>query len=102
MVLARPMARSATPVPRVVRATVLGSAGTSYEVFDVVRYEAGKLVVRGPLLFEVGETLRIRLERDGDVNEVRARIAAHAGTGEDLVTEITILETQPLRRMISG
>ena len=73
------------------RITVLGGNGTSYDVFEVVSFDDGKLTVRGPLLFEVGEQLRLKLERDGTVKEVAARVEAHAITGDDVVTRIAVV-----------
>ena len=55
------MARSPTPIPRPSRVSVLGGNGASYEVFDVVSHDDNKLVVKGPLLFEVkGNAPRVR------------------------------------------
>jgi hypothetical protein len=94
--------RQVTPAPRPTRVSVLGGNGATYEPFEVVTFEGAKLVVRGPLLFEVGENLRLKVERDGNVSEVKVRISAHAGSGEDVLTELTVLETQPVKRLISG
>jgi hypothetical protein len=96
--MTRPTERTSRP-PRV---TLLGSNGTTYDVFDVVSYEGNKLVVKGPLLFEVGETLRLKVERDGNISELMVRIDAHTGAGEELQTSITVVEVQPVKRMISG
>jgi len=96
------MARSPTPPLRPTRVSVLGGNGASYEMFDIVSYEGETLMVKGPLLFEVGETLRLKLERDGNVSELRARVAAHAGAGEDVLTEIRVVDTVPVKRLVSG
>jgi hypothetical protein len=73
------------------RITVLGGNGTSYDVFEVVSFDERQLMVRGPLLFEVGEQLRLKLERDGTVQEVAARVEAHAIDGADVVTRIAVV-----------
>jgi len=96
------MARTTTPAPRPSRVSVLGGGGAAYEVFDVVSHEGPKMMVKSPLLFEIGEVLRLRVERDGEVSELKVRVSAHAGKGEDVLTEITVVETQPVRRMVSG
>jgi hypothetical protein len=88
--------------PRPTRVRVLGGNGTAYDVFEVVSYEGNKLVVKGPLLFEVGETLRLQTERDGNVNELVVRVDAHRGAGDEVQTAITVVETQPVRKLISG
>jgi hypothetical protein len=106
VVLADVMSRTPTPTSRPTRVSVLGGNGASYEMFDIVSYEGETLVVKGPLLFEVGETLRLKLERDGNVSELRVRVAAHAGTGlgddGDVMTEIRVVDSQPVKRLVSG
>ena len=96
------MTRTPTPVPRPTRVSVLGGNGTTYDVFEVVSYEANKLLVRAPLLFEVGEQLRLKVERDGNITELKVRVDSHTGTGDDVVTVITVVESQAVRRMVSG
>jgi hypothetical protein len=87
---------------RPTRVTVMGTNGTTYDVFEVVSYEGNKLVVKGPLLFEIGETLRLKVERDGNVSELKVKVTAHTGSGDDVQTAITVVETQPVRKLISG
>lgn len=96
------MTRPSERLPRPARVTLLGPNGSTYDVFEVVSFEGNKLVVKGPLLFEVGETLRLRVERDGNISELAVRIDAHTGAGDDLQTSITVVETQPVKRMVSG
>ena len=95
------MTRPSERTPRPPRVTLL-SNGTTYDVFDVVSYEGNKLVVRGTLLFEIGETLRLKVERDGNISELMVRIDAHSGAGEEVQTSITVVEVQPVKRMVSG
>ena len=45
------------------------------------------------LLFEIGEEIAIRIETDGTTSDVTARVRAHVGTGDSLVTELEILAT---------
>jgi len=87
---------------RPTRVTVLGANGTTYDVFEVVSYEGNKLVVTGPLLFEVGETLRLKVERDGNITELKVKITGHTGSGDAVQTAITVVETQPVKRLVSG
>jgi hypothetical protein len=88
--------------PGLVRVCALGADGTSYDVFDLVTYDDSKLVVRGPLMFEVGEVLRLKVERDGNVSELKVRVDSHTGSGDDVLTAITVVETLPVKRMVSG
>jgi|SRR5688572_15866066 hypothetical protein len=96
------MTRPSERTPRQPRVMLLGANGTTYDVFEVVSYEGNKLVVKGPLLFEIGETLRLKLERDGNISELMVRIDAHTGTGDEVHTSITVVEVQPVKRMVSG
>ena len=79
-----------TPPEAPPRVTVLGEDGSAYEVFEVVSYDDRRLVVRASLLFEVGERLRLRIERDGAVTQVEARVAAHDRAGEEVETELAL------------
>ena len=96
------MTRPSERFPRQTRVTLLGANGTTYDVFEVVSYEGNKLVVTGPLLFEIGETLRLKVERDGNISELMVRIDAHTGAGDEVQTSITVVEVQPVKRMVSG
>lgn len=87
---------------RQTRVTVLGANGSTYDVFEVVSYEGNKLVVSGPLLFEVGETLRLQVERDGNITELKVKITAHTGAGDAVQSALTVVETQPVKKLISG
>jgi hypothetical protein len=78
------------PVATSQRITVLGGNGASYDVFEVVSFDDKQLVVRGLLLFEVGERLRLAVERDGAVTELGARVESHTGTGDDVVTRLAV------------
>jgi hypothetical protein len=62
------------------------------------------VVVRGSLLFEVGEQLRLRIDRDGDVTEIRGRVELHVTpNGEpEMQTEIAVIEVVPVRKLVSG
>lgn len=82
------MAPSTSPPPRV---AVLGEDGSAYEVFEVVSYDAERLEVRGSLLFEVGEQLRLRIEQDGAVTQVDARVEAHDRSGDVVVTALAMV-----------
>lgn len=66
--------------------------GSTHDVFDVVD-ENGPLVrARSPYMFEVGEELRVRVERDGKpAVDATARVRGHVG-GPDKITELEIVE----------
>jgi hypothetical protein len=65
--------------------------GQTHDVFDVVEIVDSVVRARSPYLFEIGEELRLRIERDGKTDEVTARVRAHVG-GEDKITELELLE----------
>ncbi len=65
----------------------------THDVFDVLSITDGVARVRSPLLFEIGEEIAIRIETDGTTSDVTARVRAHVGTGDSLVTELEILAT---------
>lgn len=64
---------------------LLVDEGQTHDVFEVV--DATDVVVhaRSPYLFEVGEELRVRVERDGKTaHETTARVRAHHGGVSEL------------------
>jgi hypothetical protein len=70
---------------------LLVDAGQTHDIFDVVEVTEGLLRVRTAFLFELGEELDIRVEKNGSSSEIRARVRAHAGTGDDKITELEVL-----------
>jgi hypothetical protein len=75
-------------VPRV----LLLDADKTVDVFEFVALEEDVVRVRSPYLFEVGEELMLRIERDGTVTETRARVRGHVGDSPDKVTELELTE----------
>ena len=71
------------------RITVLDSA-QSYDLFEVLGLDGDVARVRTPFLFEIGEELSLRVERDGDVFEATGRVRAHTGPADARVTELEI------------
>jgi hypothetical protein len=80
---------SGPPAPRV----LLVDDGVVCDVFEVVDATDGVVRVRAPFLFEIGEELKLRIERDGAAREVTARVRAHVGTGESRTSELELLGT---------
>jgi hypothetical protein len=62
----------------------------SHEVFDVLGVSSNIIRVRSTFLFEVGEELSVRIELDGTVAEATARVRAHLGPDDALITELEI------------
>jgi hypothetical protein len=60
------------------------------DVFEFVALDRDVVSVRSPYLFEVGEELILRIERDGTSSDIRARVRAHVGDGTDKVTELEL------------
>jgi hypothetical protein len=66
--------------------------GTVCDVFDVVAIDGALIKARSPFLFEIGEELRLRIEGDGRVREVAARVRGHVGASDDKITELELTE----------
>ena len=76
--------------------------GTPREVFDVLGIANNIARVRSAFLFEVGEELTIRIEQDGAVSEAIARVRAHVGPEDALITELEISDRSEPRNVVSG
>lgn len=76
-----------------VRVLVLAN-GTWHDVFDVVDATDHLVRARSPYLFEVGETLKVRIERGDGVIEACARVRAHTGPDDARVTELELITTK--------
>ncbi len=69
--------------------------GQLHDVFDLVEVTETLVRARTPFLFEIGEELRLRIERDsGTSDEVSARVRGHVG-GDDKITELELGEAGP-------
>jgi len=77
---------TSTPSPRV----LLVDEDRLCDVFEVVAIDDAVITARSPFLFELGEELRIRSERDGDIREVTARVRAHVGS--PVSTELELID----------
>jgi hypothetical protein len=69
-------------------------ADKAIDVFEVVELVGDIVRVRSAYLFEIGEELVLRIERDGAVTDTRARVRAHVGAANDKVTELELGETR--------
>jgi hypothetical protein len=81
-------AASGAALPRV----VLVEGGTTHDVFDVIEERDGVVHARSPLLFEIGEELKLRVERDGTIVDATARVRAHVDKGGDKISELELIE----------
>ena len=84
----QPARSSDASPPRVV--VVDGDA--QHEVFDVLELSDNLLRARSAYLFELGEELRVRIERGQDAWLAVARVRAHTGPADARVTELEISE----------
>lgn len=71
---------------------LLVDSGQAVDVFELVELTEGLVRVRTAFLFELGEELLLRIERDGSTVDAPARVRAHTGTGADRVTELELGE----------
>lgn len=76
--------------------------GKPYDLFDVLEIVDAIARVRSPFLFEIGEHLAVRIERDGQVYEAQAKVRAHVGPVEMRVTELELFEQTAPRRIVTG
>ena len=67
---------------------LLLEAGSAHDVFEVIAVEDGLIRVRTAFLFEVGEELKLSVERDGTTSEQQVRVRAHVDGG---VTELEVV-----------
>jgi hypothetical protein len=65
--------------------------GKVCDVFEAVDVADGVVRARSPFLFEIGEELNVRIERDGKTVDAVARVRGHSGTGDDRVTELELV-----------
>jgi hypothetical protein len=61
-----------------------------HDIFEVVELTDVVARVRSPFLFEIGEELKLKVERDGQAKDVIGRVIAHVGTAEAKVTELEL------------
>jgi hypothetical protein len=66
----------------------------AHDVFDVLGIAGGIARVRSALLFEIGEQLAVRIERDGVVTETTARVRGHLGPADAQITELELAVTK--------
>ncbi len=66
---------------------LLLEAGSARDVFEVIAVEDTLVRVRTAYLFEIGEELKLSIERDGQTTEAQVRVLAHV----DGVTELEVL-----------
>ncbi|HVK76826.1 MAG TPA: hypothetical protein VM734_26050 [Kofleriaceae bacterium] len=79
-----------TPAPEAVTVAVIVRDRSPYAMFDAIEVTATTARLRGPLLLELGERLRLRVARGATAVEVGARVTAvQRGDGHaDPVTDL--------------
>ncbi|HUS32748.1 MAG TPA: hypothetical protein VMZ53_29810 [Kofleriaceae bacterium] len=70
---------------------VLVEGSGVHDIFDVVELTETLARVRSPFLFEIGEELKVEVERDGVTKELVARVVSHSGPGDAKVTELELV-----------
>lgn len=91
MMSGRPALSSEASLPRLL-VVAGGPPPAAVEVFEVLDAAGELLRVRSAFLFEVGESLRVRIEQDGTSTDAIARVRAHLGPDDARVTELEISE----------
>lgn len=83
------------PLPRLLLHSVVPDGWL--DVFEVLGAERGVIRVRSAYLFDVGETLQVRIENQGRdpgaplrVSDATVRVRAHSGNADERVTELEI------------
>jgi hypothetical protein len=76
-------------------ALIILDDGQAYDLFDVLEIVGEVARVRTPFLFEIGEELTVRIERDGQVVDARARVRGHVGPAEMRITELELSNQTP-------
>ena len=66
---------------------------TAHDVFDVVEVNGTLVRARSAFLYEIGEELRVRIERGGQTSDVQVRVRGHAADGAGKITELELVET---------
>jgi hypothetical protein len=77
-------------------------AGKAHDIFEVLEATDGIVRVKTPFLFEIGEELAVRVERNGTTADGFARVRAHVDLDGDKVTELELADPSEPRRGESG
>jgi hypothetical protein len=88
-------AASSAGLPRV----VLVDGDQVHDVFEVIEATDDVVRARSPFLFEIGEEIAIRLERNGMAVDAQARVRAHVGSAGDKITELELTDQGAPRRI---
>jgi hypothetical protein len=88
---------SGATLPRV----VLVDGSKTHDVFEVIEMSDSVVRARSPFLFEIGEEMRVRVERDNTVVDAQARVRAHVELDGEKITELELSE-QSEPRGVSG
>ena len=69
---------------------VLLEGGSEHDVFELVELTEGVARVRTAFLFDVGEELKLRVDRDGTVTDTVGRVRTHTGPADARITELEL------------
>ena len=62
-----------------------------HDIFEVVELTDSVARVRSPFLFEIGEELKVKVERNGVSKELGARVVSHQGPADAKVTKLELV-----------
>jgi hypothetical protein len=77
---------SGAAAPRV----LLLDEGKLHDVFEVLDVSDTVVRMRSPFLFEVGEEMKVRIERNGTSSVAVARVRAHVSDAAGKITELEL------------
>jgi hypothetical protein len=76
--------------------------GKLHDVFEVVEVSDNVVRMRSAFLFEVGEQMKVRIERSGGNSEAVARVRAHVPDPDGKITELELSEQSALPATVAG
>ena len=64
----------------------------AHDVFDIVEVNGKVVRARSAFLYEIGEELRVRIERGGTTSDVQVRVRGHVPDGAGKITELELVD----------
>jgi hypothetical protein len=71
---------------------VVVEGGTTHDVFEVLDERDGVVYARSAFLFEIGEEIKVQLERDGAIVDAIVRVRGHVDRDGAKISELELVE----------